>query len=114
MREFYWLTELGPTAYLSFVFLNSWMPANDGASITLAYAELAHSLGTAPARLTKALRRLANFHLAHTRPDEPATLYLQRRAPTLNSKQLARLAERCPTLAERHEQHRHGPVDSQP
>ena len=83
------------------------MPPDDGAAITVKYDELAHSVGTAPGRLAKTLQRLAGFHLAHTLPDEPSTLYLKRRAPTLNDNQLARLALRCPTAAACHDDLRH-------
>lgn len=71
------------------------------------YDELAHSVGTAPGRLAKSRQRLAGFHLAHTLPDQPSTLYLKRRAPTLNDNQLARHAQRCPTAAACHDEQRH-------
>ena len=72
--------------------------------ITVNYDELAHSVGTAPGRLAKSLQRLAGFHLAHILPDQPGTLYLKRRAATLNDNQLARLALRCPTAAACHDE----------
>lgn len=102
----YWLAELGPSSYLAWTYLLGWLPDSDTAAITIDYPELAYSLGTAPGRLTKALQRLAAFHLAHTLPGEPTTLYLKRRAPTFNERQLARLAERCPTLAACHDEQR--------
>ena len=105
--RYYWLPEIGPSAYLLFVLANAWMPDGDDASITVNYDELAHSVGTAPGRLAKSLQRLAGFHLAHTLPDQPSTLYLKRRAPTLNDNQLARLAQRCPTAAACHDDLRH-------
>ena len=79
------------------------IPADD-ATITLHYDEFAHSLGTRPPRLTRSLQRLNAFHLAHTLPEQPTTLYIRRRVPTLNTRQLARLAEHCPTLAAHHDQ----------
>jgi hypothetical protein len=106
--RFYWLADIGPSAYLAFLFLNMWLPANEeSASISINYAEFAHTLGTSPGRLTRAISRLAGFHLAYTIPTEPSTLYLKRRAPTLTAGQLARLSKRCPTLAACHEQHCH-------
>ena len=78
------------------------LPADDDPTFTINVAEFAHALGNAPARLTKALERLVAFHLAYVTPSDTTTLYVKRRAPTLNSKQLARLAERCPTLAASH------------
>ena len=103
----YWLPELGPSAYLLFVLANAWMPPDVDASITVKYDEFAHSVGTAPGRLAKSLQRLAGFHLAHTLPATPATLYLKRRAPTLSDNQLARLALRCRTVAACHDDLRH-------
>ena len=105
--RYYWLPEIGPSAYLLFVLADAWMPNSEDATITVNYDELAHSVGTAPGRLNKSLQRLAGFHLAHTLPDQPSTLYLKRRAPTLNDNQLARLALRCPTAAACHDELRH-------
>ena len=94
----------GPTAFLAWSQLVAWLPADDTAPYVINHAEFAYALGTAPARLTKALGRLVAFHHAYTVPTEPNTLYVKRRAPTLNPKQLARLAERCPTLAACHDE----------
>jgi hypothetical protein len=71
---------------------------------TMIHAEFADALGTSPARLTNALGRLIAFHLAYTIPAQPATLFIKRRAPTLNPEQLARLAQQCPTLAASHDE----------
>ena len=97
--RWYWLSDLGPSAYLAWTTLALWIPTSEGSTVQLDYTELAHSLGTAPGRLTRALARLGAFHLAHTLPEEPHTLYIRRAAPDLSSGQRARLAERCPTLA---------------
>ena len=101
--RYYWLPELGSLSILSFMFLNGWL-ANDDATITVDYDEFARSLGTTPARLAHTVQRLVGFHLAYIPAGEPATLYLRRRVPTLNTRQLARLAERCPTLAAAHDE----------
>jgi hypothetical protein len=103
--RFYWLPDIGPSAYLTFLFLNMWLPAAEGPSISVNYEEFAHTLGTSPGRLTKALARLAGFHLAYTLPLEPSTLYLKRRAPALSASQLTWLTKRCPTLTACHEEH---------
>ncbi len=105
--RFYWLADIGPSAYLAFLFLNMWLSSDDDSTISVDYEEFAHTLGTSPGRLTRAISRLTGFHLAYTIPTEPSTLYLKRRAPTLTAGQLARLAKRCPTLAACHEEHRH-------
>lgn len=94
---------IGPTAFLAWSQLAAWLPADDLATYAINHAEFAYALGTAPGRLTKTLGRLLAFHLAYTIPTEPDTLYVKRRAPTLNPKQLARLAKRCPTLAACHD-----------
>jgi DNA-binding MarR family transcriptional regulator len=98
----YWLPQIGPLSYLTLVFLNAWMPDTD-TSYTVGYDELAHQLGATPARLTRTIGRLEQFRLAHLDPTEPDTVRIVRRVPTLNSRQLARLAERCPTLAAAHD-----------
>lgn len=103
--RWYWLTDLGPTTYLTWTTLTLWLPTNDHATVPLAYTELAHSLGTAPGRLTRALSRLAAYRLGHTIHDQPHTLYLKRAAPPLSAGQRTRLAERCPTLAADHQRH---------
>ncbi len=82
--RWYWLTDLGPTTYLAWTSLTLWLPTTDHATVPLAYTELAHSLGTAPGRLTRALSRLAAYHLAHTLHDQPHTLYIKRAAPNLS------------------------------
>jgi hypothetical protein len=101
--RYYMTPILGPLSVLSFIHLNSWLTADD-ATITLHCDEFAHSLGTRPPRLTRSLQRLNAFRLAHTLPDQPATLHVRRRVQTLNPRQLARLAEHCPTLAAHHDQ----------
>ena len=102
--RYYWPSTTGPTGFLAWSQLVAWLPADDTTTIRIDHAEFAHALGTAPARLTKAFGRLVAFHLAYTIPTEADTLYVKRRAPTLNPKQLARLAERCPTLAACHDE----------
>ena len=101
--RYYTPPTLGPTAYLAWTQLVAWLPAGDG-NIIVRYDEFAHGLGTSPARLTKALTRLAGFHLAHTLPEEPHVLHVKRRTAPLDQRQLARLSERCPTLAANHDQ----------
>ena len=101
--RYYSTPILGPLSVLTFIHLNSWITADDP-TITLHYDEFAHSLGTRPPRLTRSLQRLNAFHLAHTLPEQPTTLCIRRRVPTLNARQLARLAEHCPTLAAHHDQ----------
>lgn len=100
--RYYWPSVIGPSGYLAWTQLAAWLPATDETTITINHTEFAHALGTSPARLTKALFRIVGFRLAYTLPNEPNTLYIKRRAPTLSPTQLARLAERCPTLADCH------------
>jgi hypothetical protein len=102
--RYYWPSTTGPTGYLAWIQLVAWLPNNDDTTIAINHAEFAHALGTSPARLTNALGRLIAFHLAYTIPAQPATLFIKRRAPTLNPKQLAHLAQRCPTLAASHDE----------
>jgi hypothetical protein len=33
--RFYWLPDIGPSAYLAFLFLNMWLPSDEGASISV-------------------------------------------------------------------------------
>jgi hypothetical protein len=101
---YYILPEIGPSAFLAWTHLVAWLPPTDETPINIDYDELAWSLGTSPGRLTRALQRLASFHFAYTLPAEPHTLYLRRRAATLSTTQLARLAKKCPTLAAAHEE----------
>ena len=101
---YYFLPEVGPSAFLAWTHLVAWLPPTDETPINIDYDELAWSLGTSPGRLTRALQRLASFHFAYTLPTEPHTLYLRRRAATLSTVQLARLAKKCPTLAAAHEE----------
>ena len=103
----YFLPILGPTSSLAFERLASWLPVDDDASIQINYAEFAYTLGTSPGRLTKALTRLVGHHLANLNPDHPAAIAVRRRVPDLTAHQLARLTERCPTLAACHNEHRH-------
>ncbi len=104
---YFWLSQLGPTSYLAWKHLAAWTTDDETATVAINYDELARSLGTSPGRLTKALQRLAGFHLAYTLPTQPDTLYVKRRAPTLSPGQLTRLAERCPTLAACHDEQQH-------
>jgi hypothetical protein len=46
--RFYWLADIGPSAHLAFLFLNMWLPAEEGALISVNYGEFAHTLGTSP------------------------------------------------------------------
>ncbi len=102
--RYYVPNTIGPTAFLAWSQLAAWLRADDLATYAINHAEFAYALGTAPGRLTKALGRLVAFHLAYTIPTEPNTLYVKRRSATLSAKQLARLAERCPTLAACHDE----------
>lgn len=97
------LLGIGPTA--TWDRLTEHLPLNDHATNELPYDELAHSLGLSPARFTKTLRRLINFHLINHHPDTPHTLGVLRRAPSLHDTQIARLTERCPTIAATHPRH---------
>ena len=102
----YWVPEIGPLSYLTLLFLSSWVPADD-LTITIDYDEFARSLGTTATRLTRTVQRLVGFHLAYIPVTEPSTLQIRRRLPTLNDRQLARLAQRCPTLAACHDEQLH-------
>ena len=93
----YWLTCLGPTSTLAFERLASWVPET-GSAIQIDFDELAHNLGTAPARIARALERLAGFGLATIDPAIPAMITIKTRAPNLHPRLLEKLAERCPTL----------------
>lgn len=99
--KFYWLPTVGPLSYLAWERMNLYLPADD-TTITIGYDELAWSLGAAPGRLTRAVARLVKFHLATIDPDQPDTLRVQRKAPTLRASMLAGLAAKCPTLADAH------------
>ena len=103
----FWLPALGPTSTLAYERLASWLPDTDNETISIDYAEFARTLGTSPGRLTKAIGRLIGHHLANLDPSRPATIAVRRRVPNLSTHQLARLTERCPTLAAYHHQHRH-------
>jgi hypothetical protein len=100
--QFYTLPVVGPLSFLAWQRLNMWLPADDDAGIEIGHEELAWSLGAAPARLTRSISRLIKFHLAYLVPAEPDTLYIKRRAPSLNPALLAGLVIKCPTLVSAH------------
>jgi hypothetical protein len=100
--QFYVLPVVGPLSFLAWQRLNMWLPADDTAGIQIGHEELAWSLGAAPARLTRSLSRLIKFHLAYVVPAEPDTVYIKRRAASLNPALLAGLAIKCPTLVGAH------------
>ena len=102
-RDFYWVPVIGPAAWITWANLVAWLPDTDGPTIDISYPQLAASIGTRPARLTRTLQRLAAFHLAYTVPAEPSTLYLKRAAPTLSKRMLDGLADSCPALAAAHD-----------
>jgi hypothetical protein len=101
--RYYWVPVIGSSAWLIWANLVAWLPDTDGPTIDINYAQLAASIGTRPARLTRTLQRVAAFHLAYTIPAEPATLYLKRAAPTLSKRMLDGLADTCPALAAAHD-----------
>ena len=105
----FWVPEIGPLSYLTLLFLSNWIPADD-MTITIGYDEFARSLGTTAARLNRTVQRLVGFRLAYIPVTDPANLQIRRRLPTLNARQLARLAYRCPTLAACHDEHLHAPA----
>ena len=100
--QFYTLPVVGPLSFLAWQRLNMWLPADDTAAIAIGHEELAWSLGAAPGRLSRSISRLIKFHLAYLVPAEPDTLYIKRRAPSLNPALLAGLAIKCPTLVSAH------------
>ena len=104
--QFYVLPVVGPLCYVTWCRLNQYVPANE-TPIAIAHDELAWSLGASPARLNRAILRLVKFHLASIAPNEPDTLRIQRRAPTLNAALLAGLAVKCPTLTNAHDEQLH-------
>ena len=99
--QFYLLPVIGPLSYLAWQRLNLYLPADD-TQVPINHDELAWSLGASPGRLNRAINRLVKFHLAYFVPGEPDTLYVKRRAPTLNPVLLQSLATKCPTLAGAH------------
>jgi hypothetical protein len=101
--RYYWVPVIGPAAWIAWANLVAWLPDTDGPTIDINYPQLAASIGTRPARLTRTLSRIAAFHLAYTIPAEPATLYLKRAAPTLSKRMLDALADTCPALAAAHD-----------
>ena len=101
--RYYWVPVIGSSAWLIWANLVACLPDTDGPTIDINYAQLAASIGTRPARLTRTLQRVAAFHLAYTTPTEPATLYLKRAAPALSKRKLDALADTCPALAAAHD-----------
>ena len=101
--RYYWVPVIGSSAWLIWANLVAWLPNTDGPTIDINYNQLAASIGTRPARLTRTLQRVAAFHLAYTVPTEPTTLYLKRAAPTLSKRMLDALTETCPALAAAHD-----------
>ena len=99
--QFYTTPTIGPLCYLAWSRLNMWIDTDD-TTVIVAFEELAWSLGASPARLQRAITRLAKFHYASIDPAAPDTLRIQRRAATLNPAQLAALAAKCPSLVEAH------------
>jgi hypothetical protein len=101
--RYYWVPVIGPAAWITWANLVAWLPDTNGPTIAINYPQLAASIGTRPARLTRTLQRVAAFHLAYAIPAEPATLYLKRAAPTLSKRMLDALADTCPALAAAHD-----------
>ena len=99
----FYLTPLaGTAAWVTWSNLASWLPATD-APLPVHFEQLAASIGTTPARLTRTIQRITAFHLAYVLPTEPDHLHVQRRAATLSPKLVERLAQTCPTLAAAHD-----------
>jgi hypothetical protein len=101
--RYYWVPIIGPGAWITWANLVAWLPDTGGPTIDINCNQLAASIGTRPARLTRTLSRIADFHLAYTIPTEPATLHLKRAAPTLSRRMLEQLATTCPALAAAHD-----------
>ncbi len=104
--QFYWLPIVGPLSFLAWERVNLYVPT-DGSPTTIAYDELAWSLGASPQRLSRGIARLVKFHLGNIDPDQPDTLRIQRKAPTLRTSMLGALAIKCPTLADAHHEQLH-------
>ena len=100
---------IGAGPIVTWARLAEYLPESDLEALELDYDELARSLGNSPGRFMKTLQRLVAFHLIDHHPDAPTVLAVRRRAPNLSPANLSRLAERCPTLAACHDQHRHQP-----
>lgn len=100
---------IGAAPWATWARLVEYLPDNDTDQVGLVYDELARSLGNSPGRFTKTLQRLVSFHLIDYHPDTPHVLFVRRRAPNLSPANLARLTERCPTLAASHHGHHHPP-----
>lgn len=96
----------GTAAWVTWSNLAASLPETDE-RLPIHYGHLAATIGTTPGRLTRIIQRIAAFHLAYVLPSEPGHLHVQRRAATLSTNLVERLAHTCPALAAAHDQMAH-------